>query len=191
MSAKARRFVPRLECFDARDLPSVSYDLQGTVLFVHGDALAADQLAIHDDGTATGVSVTSGDGNNWSNPTAATITHVLVDTQGGDDMVAYDLSAPLSVNRLVDVSLGAGNDTYTATISGTSLAPLVNLDLSVRGDGGRDSMTLNAQSVSTASGSILNVDFKGEAGKDLIKFNYSVGISGELGTVVFTKDQKN
>src|SRR5215212_795196 len=146
MSAKTRRFVPRLECFDERALPSVSYDLQGTVLFVHGDA-AANQITINDDGTATGVGVTSTDGNNWAPGTA--ISSVFVDAQGGDDTVVYNLTGGLlAVNRLVDVDLGAGNDSYTANVGGATLAPWVNLDLSGHGHGGKDAMVLNAQGVS-------------------------------------------
>jgi hypothetical protein len=80
---------------------------------------------------------------------------------------------------------------FTGNISGTSLGANVNLDISVRGDGGKDTMILNAQDVSTAAGSVLNVDFAGQAGKDTIAFNYSVGIGGEFGTVVFTKDQRH
>jgi hypothetical protein len=188
MSVKTRRFVPRVQPLDERALPSVSYDLQGTFLFVHGDD-AANQITINDDGTSTGVSVTSIDGNNWAAGTV--ITHVFVDTQDGNDTVAYNLTGPLSVNRLVDVDLGNGADNYTAIISGTSLAEWVNLDLSAHGRGGKDTLTLNAQQVSTASGSVLNVSFDGDAGKDTIAFNYSVGPSGEFGTVVFTKDQKH
>ena len=175
-------------------LPSVSYVLSGTA-FVHGDA-AANTITINDDGSATGVSVTSADGNNWAAGTA--ISSVFVDAQGGDDTVVYNLSvpdvngqhAPMTVNRLVDVDLGVGNDAYTANIAGQSLAPFVNLDLSGHGHGGKDSMILNAQNVSTASGSVLNVDFSGDAGKDVIQFNYSAGIDAS-GMVVFTKDQKH
>src|SRR5207244_1221020 len=153
------------------------YDLQGSMLYVHGDA-AANQITISDDGTATGVSVTSNDGNNWSNTTLATITHVFVDTQDGNDTVVYNLKdangqpTPLTVNRLVDVDLGNKNDSYTANISGTSLGQWVNLDLSGHGHGGKDSMILNAQGVSSAPGSVLNVGFSGDAGKDTIAFNY-------------------
>jgi hypothetical protein len=195
MSAKTRRFVPRLECFDERALPSVSYVLSGATLFVHGDA-AANTITINDNGSATGVSVTSSDGNNWAAGTA--ISSVFVDSQGGDDTVVYNLNvpdvngqhAPMTVNRLVDVDLGAGNDSYTANISGQSLGQTVNLDLSAHGHGGKDSMILNAQNVSTAQYSVLNVDFSGDAGKDVIQFNYSAGMSAE-GMVVFTKDQKH
>jgi hypothetical protein len=190
MPIKSNRFVPRLQALDDRALPSVSYDLQGTFLFVHGDA-AANQITISDDGTATGVSVTSDDGNNWSNPTGATITHVFVDTQDGDDVVTYNLTGPLGVNRLVDVDLGLGADSFTANISGTSLAQLVNLDISARGGdrGGRDLLVLNAEGVSTDVGSVLNVNLDGAGGKDSIVLDYTAGI--ELGTVTLTKDQKH
>jgi hypothetical protein len=190
MSAKTRRFVPRLECFDERALPSVSYVLSGATLFVHGDA-AANQITISDDGTATGVSVTSTDGNNWAAGTA--ISSVFVDSQGGDDKVVYNLTGGLlSFNRLVDVDLGLGNDSYTANVGGTTLGDRVNLDLSGHGHGGKDSMILNAQGMSGGQDTVLNVAFSGDAGKDTIAFNYSVAVDGTaIGTVVFTKDQKH
>ena len=188
MSAKTRRFVPRLECFDERALPSVSYVLSGATLFVHGDA-AANTITINDNGSATGVSVTSSDGNNWSNLNGVTITHVFVDTQDGDDTVTYNLTGTLAVNRLVDASLGLGADTFTANIAGTSLATLVNLDISANGGdrGGRDTLVLNAQGVSTDPNSILNVNFAGAGGKDNIILDYTAGV--ELGSVLLTKDQ--
>ena len=192
MPANTRRSVLRVNPLDERALPSVSYDLQGSFLFVRSDAVVDenDVITITDDGTATGVTVTDNWGGGWSNPTGATVTHVFVTAEGGDDSVTYNLTGPLSVNRLVDVDLGAGADNYTANISGTSLGEWINLDLSAHGRGGKDSMVLNAQDVSTAANSILNVNFDGDAGKDTIAFNYSAGPSGEFGTVIFTKDQR-
>jgi hypothetical protein len=202
MSAKIRRFVPRLECFDERAMPSVTYAYDPNLqqLTITGDAVAGDNLTINDDGTAAGITVTSGDGHNWPNATetGGIVAQVFVKTQGGNDIVNYNLNAPLTVFRLVDVDLGLGADKYTANISNMSLAAPtppntqpVNLDLSAHGGGGGDSMILNATNFSTASGSVLNVDFSGDAGKDVIQFNYSIGLDGQNGIVSFKKDQKH
>jgi hypothetical protein len=200
MSAKIRRFVPRLECFDERAMPSVTYayDPSTQILTVTGDAVAADNLTINDDGTAAGITVTSGDGHNWPNvtETGGIVTQVFVKTQGGNDIVNYNLNAPLTVLRVVDVDLGLGADKYTANISGQSLVALpavqpANLDLSAHGGGGGDTMILNAMGFSTAAGTVLNVDFSGDAGKDVIQFNYSIGLDGQNGIVSFKKDQKH
>src|SRR5438270_10361203 len=88
MPMRSHRFVPRLQALDERALPSVSYDLQGTFLFVTGDA-GANAITITDSGTDSGVTVV-GDGLTYVATTP--ITHVFVDTQDGDDTVVYNLT---------------------------------------------------------------------------------------------------
>ena len=186
MKTKLRRFVPRLFMLDDRTLPAVMFDLQGTFLFVTGDS-GTNEITITDTGTDTGITVV-GDGGE---PFVATtpITHIFVDTQEGNDNVTYNLTASLTVFRLVDAQLGKGNDLFTANISGQSLLTAdAELQMSVNGDGGHDTMVLNAQSVSTDFGSLINVFFDGDAGKDTITFDYSAAI--ENGEVFLNKDQR-
>ena len=188
MATQSRRFVPRLEALNDRVVPAVSFDLQGTFLFVTGDT-GANTITITDSGTATGVGVVGDDV-----PYVATspITHVFVDTLDGDDTVVYNLTGPLAVNRLVDAQLGLGVDSFTVNLTGQSLAALVNLDITAYGGdrGGRDTMVLNAQRVSTNEDSILNVFFEGAGGKDTIVLDYSPGAVA-LGRVILEKDQRH
>jgi hypothetical protein len=190
MATQSRRFIPRLQALDDRSLPSVSYDLQGTFLFVTGD-IGDNTVTINDTGTDIGIEVIGvGELGDVTTFTATTpITHIFVSTLEGDDTVVYNLTQPLSVFRLVDADLARGADSFTANISGTSLATLVNLDISAAGGMGADTMVLNAQNVSTAEQSVLNVNFDGDAGHDSITFDYTAGV--ELGTVSLTKDQKH
>jgi hypothetical protein len=176
MSRPARRFVPRLQAFDERCLPSVSAVIvPGTtgVLQITGDA-NANTITITDDGTANGVTVV-GDGQTFT--FANTITAIIVDAGAGDDVVTYTLNSPVpqAWSRNIDVNLGTGNDTFTANMNGQELAPSVSLDISAYGQGGKDNLTLNAQNFNTDMNSILNVDFVGGAGKNSINFNYTPG----------------
>jgi hypothetical protein len=186
MASKSRRFVPRLQALDDRVVPAVSFELQDTYLFVTGDT-GANTITITDTGTDTGLTIV-GDGVTYQPPT--TVTHIFVRADEGDDTVVYDLVAPLTVFRLVDVQLGRGADTYTANIGGQSLAPWVNLQMTAAGQGGGDTMVLNAHDVSTDANSILNVFFDGDGGKDVITLDYTAG-SLALGQVILQKDQKH
>ena len=188
MRTKLRRFVPRLVALDERTLPAVTFSFDPfipTMLHVTGDA-GANQITITDTGTAAGITIV-GDGETFVAPTS--ITHIMVDVLDGNDTVTYNLTAPLTVFRLVDAQLGKGNDLFTANISGQSLLTAdAELQMSANGDGGHDTMILNAQSVSTDVGSVLNVFFDGDAGKDTITFDYAAVT--EKGGVYLNKDQR-
>jgi len=190
MATQSRRFIPRLQPLDERALPSVSYDLQGTFLFVTGDA-GANSITITDNGTETGITVDGvGELGDVATFVATTpITHIFVQGLEGDDTVVYNLTGPLGFNRLIDGDLGRGADSFTANLTNQSIGAGVNLDISAAGGMGGDTMVLNAQNVSTDTGAILNVGFSGEAGRDTIVFDYTAGI--ELGQVILTKDQKH
>ena len=186
MSTKSTRFFPRLEVLGDRSLPSVSYQLTGTILTVTGDA-GANTITITDIGTADGVLVV-GDGNAFQ--ATSPINSIVVQALGGDDTVVYDLTGPLAVTRLVSVDLGRGADTFTADLTGQTLGSGVNLGISADGGHGGDTLVLNAQGLNTNSGSILTVSFSGDAGKDIFLFNYSPG-ELDLGTVIFQQDHKH
>jgi hypothetical protein len=190
MKSHLRRFVPRLQFLDERTVPAVTFELKGTFLFVTGDA-GTNQITITDSGTDAGITVsafTVEDAEEKTYIAPSMITHIFVDVGLGNDTVTYNLTAPLSGNRLVDAQLGRGSDVYTANISGKSLGANVQLDLSVNGQGGKDTLILNAQLVSTGAGSILNVFFGGDAGKDTITFDYTA--ADEKGKIFLVKDQR-
>jgi hypothetical protein len=187
MPSNSRRFVPRLEPLDDRSLPSVSYSVLVTTLFVTGDA-GANTIVISDAGTDSGI-IVNGDGD----PFVATtpISAIVVQTLGGDDTVIYDLSGPLTTTRLVSVDLGRGYDTFTANLNGQTVSGAsTNLGITVDGRWGGDAMVLNAIGATVSPEARLSVDFHGEAGKDTIVFDYSFGFL-DLGNVTLTKDQKH
>jgi hypothetical protein len=105
-------------------------------------------------------------------------------------VVSYNLLGTLVASRNIVLELGRGADTFTANLTGRTLAAGANLDISAYGRGGADTLLLNAQGVSTAAGSILNVYFAGGAGKDRISLDYTPGDMA-AGLVFLEKDQRN
>ena len=189
MSRKSNRFVPRLEAFDERTLPSVTVAPAApgsTILMITGDA-AANTITISDSGQTGGLIVV-GDGQTFQ--VTDPVTAIVVDTGDGSDSVTYNLTGTLSGLRSIDVELGRGNDVFTANLAGQALSAGANLDISAYGRAGADTLVLNAQGVNTDVNSILNVYFAGGAGKDKITLDYTNG-GLDLGTVILQKDQKN
>jgi hypothetical protein len=191
MSRQTRRFVPRLEAFDDRCLPSVNAVLSQGTLQITGDA-NANTIAITDDGTATGVTIVA-DGQPLSYTSdGSTIQAIIVDAGAGNDNVSYTLNAPglLAFGRNIGVHLGTGNDTFTANLDNQGLAQYVSLALTAYGEGGADTLNLYARNFSTDANSILNFDFVGGAGKDKINYSYTPGAL-DLGSILLQKDQKH
>jgi hypothetical protein len=187
MSRPVRRFVPRLQAFDERCLPSVTAAVvPGTgILQITGDA-NPNTITITDDGTASGVTVV-GDGQTFT--FANTITAITVDAGAGDDVVTYNLTATLGSSRNIDVNLGTGNDAFTGNMSNQGLAQNISLDISAYGQGGADKLALNAQNFNTDLNSILDIDYVGGAGKNSVNFNYSPGLL-DLGSVILQNNKK-
>ncbi len=156
------------------------------ILQITGDA-AANTITITDDGTANGVTVVA-DGQTFT--FTDTITAITVDAGAGNDVVNYNLTAPLASSRNIAVHLCTGNDAFTANLSNQGLAQYVSLDISTYGEGGADTLTLNAQNFSSDKNSILNFDYVGGAGKDKINFNYTPG-GLDLGSIILQKDQRH
>jgi hypothetical protein len=188
MNRPARRFVPRLQAFDERCLPTVTAVIVpgSNILQITGDA-NANTITITDNGTADGVTVV-GDGQTFTF-TGQQIDAITVDAGGGDDVVTYNLTSTLASSRNIDVHLGAGNDAFTANMNGQGLAPSISLDISTYGEGGKDALTLNAQNFNTDANSILNIDYVGGPGKNSVNFNYSPGLL-DLGSVILQNNKK-
>jgi hypothetical protein len=188
MSRTTRRYVPRLEAFDERCLPSVTAIIVpgSNILQITGDA-NANTITITDNGTADGVTVV-GDGQTFTF-TGQQIDAITVDAGAGDDVVTYNLTATLVSSRNTDFNLGTGNDTFTANMNNQGLAQNISLDISAYGQGGKDALTLNAQNFNTDANSILNIDYVGGAGKNSVNFNYSPGLL-DLGSVILQNNKK-
>ena len=102
MAFKSRRFAPRLEAFDDRCLPSVSYSEAANMLFVNTGP-EANEIVITDNGTDLVVTV---DGE--ALPVTGDITQVYVDAGAGNDTVVYNLTGTLTESRLIDVRQDVG-----------------------------------------------------------------------------------
>ena len=193
MSSKSRRFRPRLEMLDDRSLPSATYVLTGETLAITGSS-GPDAIAITDTGTEAGVTVASDNVVIFQATTR--ITSIVVTTLEGNDTVTYDLTGPLTVTRLLNVDLGRGADTFTASLHSQPIQNvinppnLINLGITATGDGGGDTLILNANGATVDPATArLSVDFSGQAGKDTIIFNYDPGFL-DAGNVTLTKDQR-
>jgi hypothetical protein len=193
MSARTRRFVPRLEALNDRWLPSVTIVTTGSIgatLQITGDD-TANNIVITDDGTGAGITVNADGQPTWTTPVGMTIAAVVISTLGGDDTVTYNLTGPLTSTRLVSADLGKGNDSFTFNMNNVSVSgSATNLGIIANGGDGNDTLTLNAHGVSVAPDATMSVQLYGQAGKDTINFNYDPGLLA-LGNVTLKKDQKH
>ena len=173
MSAKTRRFVPRLESFDDRIVPAVMITQFDTIVVIEGDD-APDQFAIFDDGSAGGVVVKDAAGQTIFTG-SGTITNIVVNTGGGNDVVDYWLTNTLTVDRTLSLDLGRKNDTFAAHLSGRTLGAGAELFISAHSQMGNDHLILDAQGVNSEAGARLAVDYSGGKGKDTVDISFSRG----------------
>src|SRR5262249_51671841 len=168
MARPIRRFVPRLEVFDERVLPSVTTQYTATdgVLVVKGAAVN-DVIAITDTGKGDAGAVTVFDHGVAVFTSPGPVTQIMVLTYGGNDAVDYRLTGDLTTKRTVTADLGLGNDSFTANLDGQTLA--ASLRIQALGRAGRDTLTLNANNV-TVGATWLSVDLRGGMGSDVVKF---------------------
>src|SRR5690349_6691530 len=133
MTRPRNHFVPRLEAFDDRSLPSVTAVVPpgSSVLTITGDA-SANTITIQDSGLPGGITVV-GDGETFV--FTETIRGIVVDTGDGNDVVSYNLLGPLSGVRSLVTELGKGADAFTANLSGQTLSAWANLDITAYGQG--------------------------------------------------------
>jgi hypothetical protein len=191
MARQPRRFVPRLEAFDERTLPSVtvSYSPMDGLLLVQGDN-TNDVITITDTGKGEAGSVTVFDHNTPVYFSEGPVTRIQVLTYGGDDTVDYWLSSDLTTNRTVWVDLGARNDAFTAHLDRQNLAAGNNLVVQAFGRGGKDRLGLDARQVNLGDHTCLMVDFQGGRGRDAVAFNYAPDWCDPTAEVNLTSDQR-
>lgn len=197
MSARVRRFTPRLEALDDRSLPSVVITTSGTdgaTIQITGDD-GANNIVITDDGTGTNITIMAeGMIQPWTladAPGVNSFSALVISTLGGNDTVEYNLSGSLTTSLLVVADLGKGADSFTFNMIGISVSGgTTNLGITANGDGGGDTMTLNANGASVAPEAHMDATFNGKAGRDFIFFNFDPGFL-DLGNVVLRKDQKH
>jgi hypothetical protein len=189
MSRQTRRFVPRLEAFGERTLPSVTIsEFSDGTLQILGDA-AANHITIQDTGKDEAGSVTvEADGQLYVS--RGVVTRIKVLTYGGADTVDYWLVSDLTTNHTVSVDLGMRNDTFTAHLDGQNLAAGASLNIQAFGRGGADRLDLEARGVTIGAGSHLAVDLQGGHGKDAVVMNCNPAFCDPTGLITLATDEK-
>src|SRR3954454_21923174 len=114
-SSRSSRWTPRLESLDHRLLLSVTIQANGPQIQLSGDN-AADVVSITDNGQGR-VSVTA-DGRN---STFRGSSEIDVQTGGGNDSVAYQLTGSITSQSKVKIDLGDGDDTTNISANGVCL----------------------------------------------------------------------
>jgi hypothetical protein len=173
-------FTPRLEVCEERCVMNVSFSVSGTTLTIDGTA-GRNVVVINDNGTnqAGNITVTA-DGDTFI--PGGVIQTVVVDGEGGDDAVTYNLNASLgaSVSHAVQVSLDGGDDEFTASLRGDLLTGS-SLGLTVWGETGADDLHVYANSdIDMALNSRLSVTLDGGWGDDHVHLVYDGEMDGTI-----------
>src|SRR5262245_10922031 len=191
MAKQTRRFIPRLEAFDDRCLPSVTFNEvpngdpmnpnTSWTLQVQGDD-GANNIAISDDGTALAGAVAITADLQATYFSQHTISQIQVFTFGGNDVVDYSLAGDMVVSRTLSVDVGLKNDTFNAHLGNcviggqadvNGLYPAVDFIISVSGGAGSDRFNVDAANHVNRRAS-LAINLVGSKGKDVFTTNYSV-----------------
>jgi hypothetical protein len=173
-------FAPRLEACEERCVMNVSFSVSGTTLSIDGNS-ARNVVVINDNGTnqAGNITVTA-DGDTFI--PGGVIHTVVVDGEGGDDSVTYNLNANLgsSVSHAVQVSLDGGDDAFTANLRGDLLSGS-SLGLTAWGETGADDLHVYAGSdVDMALNSRLSLTLDGGWGNDHVHVVYNGEMDGTI-----------
>ena len=151
------------------------------ITFTGGDA--AETVTISDNGsgrvTVSGAGLTSG--------AQTGVDHVVVNANGGNDTVNYNLTnstlTGTSRQFQLDVDLGSGLDDFTANIA---IAINNKHTLNVQGGDDPDSLTVvadrtfNPNGIRIASQTSLNLNLKGGGSGDVINVSYQGDMDGTL-----------
>jgi hypothetical protein len=178
MAKHTRRFIPRLEAFDERCLPSVTAVQSGDTLQILGDSKAnvitiQDNVVIDSVTGEKGVIVT-GDSQTWT--FGSSVARIQVFTYGGSDTVNYNASGNRDLLRTVSIDMGANADTFNGNLDGLNVGAGVQMNVQVLGDGGGDHLNASAQNASVGASATLLIDLEGQKGKDFFSTNYSVAV---------------
>lgn len=173
-------FTPRLEVCEERCVMNVSFNVSGTTLFVDGTS-ARNVVVINDTGTNQAGNITvTGDGDTFI--PGGVIHKVVVDGEGGNDAVTYNLNGNLasSASHAVEVSLDGGDDDFTANLRGDLLSGS-SLGLTVWGETGDDDIHVYAnQDVDMALNARLTMNLDGGWGGDHIHVIYDGEMDGTI-----------
>jgi hypothetical protein len=188
MARNCRLFIPRLESFDERSLPSVTIIESGGDLQILGDD-TGNNIVIRDDGTANpGNVIVVADGQTYQ--TVGAVDFIVIQTGRGVDNVDYTMTGALTGNRTVIADLGARADTFTANVSGSTVAPDGKFIIQAFGDGGGDHITVEADTVNVGANALFEVDLVGGKAKDMLTANFVPGDVDPTATVTINVQQK-
>ena len=139
----------------------------GVVNLVVTGTRRGDAITIADNGSlaAGNVTVTLGNGKTYTSRKA--VSSIQVQGGAGNDRVEYQLTGDLIGPRSVAVSLGSGNDQFSAQVDGAIRTTNI-LDLEAYGDAGNDSLAIH-QSADTVGGTFFPY-LVGGKGNDSLAF---------------------
>lgn len=170
-----KQVAPNLESLEGRQLLTAAASqplvtegsANGVPILLVTGTNKADVINITDNGTdAVGnITLTFGNGQTYTSKTGVSL--VQVQSKGGNDQVSYTLTGDLVVTRTIQVSLGAGNDQFTADIPANINNP-DGLNIEAYGNAGNDTMDVK-QSGATLAGTFYPY-LEGDAGNDRLTY---------------------
>lgn len=182
---KRRHYQPCLEILEARDVPAFSIVQSGAVLTLNGSN-NPNSVLIEDLGSNTIRITQDAVESLYSN-----INRINVNGRAGNDNVTYSVLSP-SVKLWLDVRLGAGNDTFTGSVTllpedmvtafnaSPRRLPADNVHrIDVDGGSGNDNITLAAEGL-LPTGVSFQGNFKGGSGADNILTSFAGSNDGEV-----------
>jgi hypothetical protein len=172
------RFRPGVETLEDRCVPAVTPKILGNSLILTGDK-GDNTIVLNDTGVNNSLNIT-GTLDGIAFTSSSFVNNIVINTKGGKDKATYNLTGPLITDsRSLDVSLGAGDDQFTANLNGDVDRDAFFLS-NVRGEAGNDKITYNAVGILAGQGSQLNLNADGGAGHDTIQLNFSSNLTGNL-----------
>ena len=171
------RAALRLESLSDRVVPSATWVEEAGVLTITGDSRAND-VEITDDGTTLTITC---DGE--AVELEGDVTEIVLKLGSGNDTVSYTLTGSLAADaaRTLDVSLGNGHDSFTATLAdGAGLGDNATLNVVARGMNGHDDLAFEALAADVGAGASLSVELGGGNGKDTLSYAYGGVLLGDL-----------
>ena len=182
---KRLRFQPRVEALEDRLVPTIQLPISqtGSTLVVQGDN-GPDNFTFNDNGQGTIDVVVNGDFlQNFTGVNTLNVTVV-----GGNDKIVYNLAKDmiLGQTRTLNVSLGNGNNSFTANLNNRQLQSSVlgsaaaSLTFNIHGGHQRSKIVFNAMNMDIQTRATLNENVTGGIGNDTIISNFSGRLDGLL-----------
>jgi hypothetical protein len=168
-NGRQRRYVPLVESLEERQLLAVNFIVNGTTLFIKGgttpNLVENERIVINDDGSNNPNNITVSTATAPFHPNVP-ITSVMLQTGAGNDRITYNLTGDLVGSRLINASMGRGNDHFNATLR-RNLLPNSSLSILARGQKGTDHLQATLIG-SVATKANLQLNFDGGPGQNFL-----------------------